>query len=436
MKKTTKRKLMGILSVLLCGSLLAACGNGAAAKSDTAGEKQEETTEGITAEGTTVTYWYWADNTEYSQIMQDIAAEFNKTNGKGITVVAEEYPYDNGAYIQNMMTAVLGGGGPDVACFKMDSVPLYNANNLLTDMKPYVDAWEEKGDVDEGLWKVIDTVSGEGKISVIPFAVDVPYCYYRPSMFKEAGLEVPKTYDEFLNACKVLTKDTNGDGQTDVYGFGLRGSGGHAIWASFVYARGGSMDDLTSDAAVRAMQDVMDLYQNGYTPPSATTDGFNEIIGNFKAGITAMTVHHIGSSSDMQEALGEDVAAFVIPGNTPEQTWAQLGETSNVILSSSKNQEAAFEWVKYLTTGDGQYTWNTKVGKIPVATSLRSDEAFGNPFYQASFDALPHTGVLPMLDTLDEFISTAFPNELQSALLGQETAKEACGKLQTTLYGN
>ena len=77
-----------------------------------------------------IKYWYWADNSDYSAVMQDIVKKFNESNGKGITVVAEEYPYDNGAYIQNMMTAVLGGGGPDVACFKMDSVPLYSANDL------------------------------------------------------------------------------------------------------------------------------------------------------------------------------------------------------------------------------------------------------------------------------------------------------------------
>lgn len=269
-------------------------------------------------------------------------------------------------------------------------------------MKPYVDAWADKGEVDDGIWNTIDEVSGEGKVSVIPFAVDVPYCYYRPSMFAEAGLEVPTTFEEFLNCVKTLTKDTDGDGNTDVYGYGLRGSGGHAIWASFAYARGGGMDNLISEGSIQAMQDVIDLYEGGYIPASSTTDGFNEIIGNFKAGITAMTVHHIGSSNEMMELFGDDVAAFIIPGDKPEYTWAQMGETSNVILSNCEHPEAAFEWIAYLTTGEGQYIWNTAVGKIPVATSLRSDEAFSNPFYQASFDALAHTGVLPMLDTLDQ----------------------------------
>ena len=61
------------------------------------------------------------------------------------------------------------------------------------------------------------------------------------------------------------------------------------------------------------MQDFMDLYQNGYTPPTAPSDGFSRLLINFKSGLTAMTIHHIGSSAGMVETFGDDVAAFVFP---------------------------------------------------------------------------------------------------------------------------
>ena len=34
----------------------------------------------------TLTHWYWADNSKYSDTMKQMAADFNATNGKGITV--------------------------------------------------------------------------------------------------------------------------------------------------------------------------------------------------------------------------------------------------------------------------------------------------------------------------------------------------------------
>ena len=44
----------------------------------------------------------------------------------------------------------------------------------------------------------------------MPWNIQVLYVYYRPSIFKEAGItETPKTYDEFLEDIKKCTMDTN-----------------------------------------------------------------------------------------------------------------------------------------------------------------------------------------------------------------------------------
>ena len=46
----------------------------------------------------TITYWFCADKPEYSERIQKMEADFSATNGKNITVVAEEYPWDGVAY--------------------------------------------------------------------------------------------------------------------------------------------------------------------------------------------------------------------------------------------------------------------------------------------------------------------------------------------------
>ena len=66
--------------------------------------------------------------------MQNIVKKFNETNGKGITVVAEEQPWDGGAYSNNLLNACIGGGGPDVATFKLTSTPAFVENKLLADL--------------------------------------------------------------------------------------------------------------------------------------------------------------------------------------------------------------------------------------------------------------------------------------------------------------
>ena len=120
----------------------------------------------------------------------------------------------------------------------------------------------------------------------------------------------------FWKRSKKCTMDTDGDGETDVYGFGMRGAkGGQEPWGSFSQGpgEGGDFENLTSKESVKGMQDFIDLYENGYVPPTAVSDGFQETVSNFQSGLTAMFIHHTGSSADMEKVLGDDVAAFPFP---------------------------------------------------------------------------------------------------------------------------
>jgi multiple sugar transport system substrate-binding protein len=382
----------------------------------------------------TINHWYWADSPAFSQTMQKMAADFNATNGKGITVVAQEYPWDGGGYSEMLFRTAMGGGGPDTSSAKLTSTPLFTANKLWVDLEGTINAWKDKNLINASLYATIKGASGGKGIFLMPWNTQVLYVYYRPSMFKAAGVTVPKTYAEFLEACKKLTRDTTGDGKTDVYGFGMRGAkGGQEPWGSFIYARGGSFADLTSAKAVQGMQDYIDLYKNGYVPPTAPADGFNEIIANFKSGKTAMTVHHIGSSNDMVKTFGDDVDAFPFPGDVGR--WTSMGDTENVMMSTTKNKDAAFEWLSYLAAGKGQETWCTVTGNVPVSKAVQQLPFFQNSkFMKVSIEGAPYAGILPILPTTTEWINNVWPNTIGAALLGKISAADAMKKLQDALY--
>ncbi|HHV51148.1 MAG TPA: sugar ABC transporter substrate-binding protein [Clostridiales bacterium] len=424
MKKSKKLIVLAILSAL-CLLIVPGCKKGDD-KSGTGGE-------GKTIE---ITHWYWADNSDYSAKMQEIAKTFNETNGKNIKVKAEEYPWDGGGYSETLFTAAMGGGGPDTAAWKLTSTPLFVANKLLAELDGFINNWADKDDIEENLWDVMKQAGGSDKIYVMPWNTQVLYVYYRPSMFKAAGVSVPKTYEEFLEACKKLTRDTDGDGKIDVYGFGMRGAkGGQEPWGSFIWARGGNFTDFTTPEAIQGMQDFIDLFKKGYTPPTAPTDGFNEIIANFKSGKTAMTIHHIGSSSGMVETFGDDVDAFVFPAGKGQ--WTSMGDTENVIFESCKNKEAAFEWVSYLATGKGQEEWCITTGNVPVSKRVQAMDFFqNNKFMKVSIEGAPYAGIFPILDTTTEWINTVWPNTVAAALTGQKTAAQAMEELQKGLYGD
>ncbi|MDD3903966.1 MAG: sugar ABC transporter substrate-binding protein [Sphaerochaeta sp.] len=384
--------------------------------------------------GATITHWYWADNSKYSALMQEMVKDFNETNGKGITVVAEEYPWDGGKYSENLFTAVMGGGGPDTASWKLTATPLFTANNLLANLDPFLKDWDGKAGIDQNLFDIMKEAGKTDNIHVMPWNTQILYVYYRPSMFKAAGIDVPKTYEDFLAAIKALTRDTDGDGKTDVYGFGMRGAkGGQEPWGSFIYGRGGSLADLTTKESVAGMQDFINIFENGYVPPTAPSDGFSEIIANFKSGKTAMTIHHTGSAIGMVETFGDDVSAFPFPAGKGQ--WTSMGDTENVMFESCKNKDAAFEWLAYLAAGKGQSTWNEATMNVPVSKAVQDQPIFqNNRFMKASMSSVSYAGIFPILDTTTEWISVTWPNTIARALFGEITAQQAMDILQKDLY--
>lgn len=421
------------IAVLLAATMVfgaTACSSGNEEKKDS--KKEADSGE---IEPCTINFKYWADNTEYSQLMQEIIEKFNKENEKGIEVVGEEVPWDGGAYSENLFNACMGGGSPDVATWKLTSTPLFVNNDLLTDLTPYIDKWEDKDDIPENIYNIMKEAGGsEEEMYVMPWNVQVLYVYYRPSIFEKAGVEVPKTYDEFLEAIKKCTMDTDGDGETDVYGFGMRGAkGGQEPWGSFIYGEGGDFENLTSKESVKGMQDFIDLYENGYVPPTAVSDGFQETVANFQSGLTAMFIHHTGSSANMEEVLGDDVAAFPFPAG--EGQWTSMCDTETVIFESCENKAAAFEWVSYLATGEGQKMWCEGTGQVPVSQTVQQGEYFqNNKFMKASIEGMDYAGIIPIKDTTTEWISTVWPSTVGQALTGEISAKECMEILQEELY--
>ena len=425
------KKTWAVLLALVMVLTLAACGPGVTTTTPTSGTTGTgATTTQPTTTGTepvSLTYWYWADNTTQSELMQNIVKAFNETNDMMITVTAEEYPWNSGGFTDAVFTAVMGGGGPDLSTFKLQAGKSFAANELLADMTSHVDAWADKGEIADSIWQMMTNATGDGKLSALPWTIEALYVYYRPSYFEKAGItSVPKTFDEFLTAIEKLTMDTNNDGTTDVYGYGMRGAGGgHEHLGSFLYAYGATWDDLTTPEAAQAYNAYLDLFKKGYVPEASPNVAFAELIDGFKTGLTAMMIHHIGSSNTWIEAFGDDVDAFPMPG-TSKGRWTAAGDTELVIYEQCENKDAAFEFYKFMTTGEGGTMWFKGTGKGLGTPNIQATPEFtANRFQAVAAESLSFAGVLPPTETLAEFVNNFWANTNQQALLGQLTAEQA-----------
>ena len=68
---------------------------------------------------------------------------------------------------------------------------------------------------------MVDPGKFEGKQYLLPKDFSPLGVYYNKKIFDKAGVAYPQdgwTWDDLLKTAQALTKDANGDGQTDVWG--------------------------------------------------------------------------------------------------------------------------------------------------------------------------------------------------------------------------
>ena len=212
----------------------------------------------IAQQQSTVTWWYHFDNPEASP--KDLIAKFEAAN-PSIKINAQSIPWGGGNdYYTRLFAGLIAGSGPDCAMVKLNNQARLLDLKALAPIDDMVASWDARGDISDNIWKL--NKASDGKQYYLPLQYVVIYLYYRTDMFKVAGIEPPKTFDEFRAAAKAVTKD-------GVFGFGMRGgAGGYDNWGPFVLGAGASFakGGMVTPEAIKA------LHKLGFRVVMATGD--------------------------------------------------------------------------------------------------------------------------------------------------------------------
>lgn len=303
----------------------------------------------------------------------------------------------------------------------------------------YLKDWDVIKEIPESMLAV--GRAGQDKLYSLPHMNVVMYLYCRKDMFEEAGVKYPETMDEFYEACKALTKDTNGDGVIDQYGFNLRGArGGHDMWAGLTMNCGVDYLDANGNAAfntpemIEANEKYINLYKEGYAPKTAPTDGFKEIIENFKAGVGAMLVHHVASSVDIVETLGDENVAVVPLPKGKGGRYVPMSPASMTVYAKTENKEEAIDYLKWINSYEQHDIICQAVGQVPFIKSVFERPAYmNNRFMAASIESLEEARMAPVVDLMGVWTEKVWPQTIQRALLGEIDSKQMIEQLAAGL---
>ena len=221
--------------------------------------------------------------------------------------------------------------------------------------------------------------------------------FYRNDIFDQMGLSVPNTWDEFLNTSNLLLRQNMQVGLpytqiTDMSQVNA-GVGALNILPTLLMQRGLSIYNDTLTASTLASSDTTEAfvqwtdYYNKFGFPK-TYDFYNR----FRVGLMPMAVVSYSMYAMLTAAAPEINQLWTmapIPGTVREDGTIDRsvsgGGTAAVILKNSKRPDLAWEFIKWWTDADTQYSYANEIENI-LGASARHDTANVEALKRLSWD--------------------------------------------------
>ena len=196
----------------------------------------------------------------------------------------EVLPWDG--YLQKLTTDVNGGTPPDLSIVATIWVPDFASQGIIEPLDRYLTP-EQKATF---IPTFFSPSTIDGKLMGLPAAASARAMMVNLDLLKQAGVEPPKTWDDFHLAAKKLAQLPN------VYGFGLQGKEVETDTYFYYALWGFGGDIMTGDGksgldgprAIEAASFYKTLVDEKLTEPSPTAYNREDVFQMFKQGRIGM----------------------------------------------------------------------------------------------------------------------------------------------------
>ena len=426
-----------ILLPLLAATLaLAACGSSG---NNSSSSKSPAAPGGGSGGHTTITVWQ-GDTEVEAAAFKALVAQFNRTHSN-ITVVSQFYGNSDYA-LQKVLAAIAGGKPPDISYLYGSWAPNIATNPQLVPLNKFIDGdpsfnWNDFFPAERKVATVGNSIIG------IPALVDNLALVYNKTLFKQARLALPTpswTWSDFENAAVKLTNAAKKQ-----FGWAyVNDASEDTVWRfwAMLWQAGGSIlsadgkhAGFDSAAGIKALTLLQQLTAHHAI---YLDDGSDNYVNVFNSG-------HIGmlwtGPWDLAQIVQSKVnyGVTILPGSLNHQTIS--GPDNWVMFNNgSAREQAAWTFLKWLTSPAIDLEWVTKTGDLPIRASVAKLPGFkkftakypGVAVWAANLNnatqARPQSVKYPK-------VSTALGQAVQSVLLGKASPSQALSQAAQQVSG-
>ena len=328
---------------------------------------------------TTIKFSTWGSETEIS-ILKPIIKEFEENN-PDIKVEIMHIPQN---YFQKLHMLVAANLTPDVIFLNNLNMPVYASGDILMDLNKNLTKSKEINNEDF-FKESLKTMSYNNQLMAVPRDISNIVVYYNKDIFDKYKVSYPDedwTIEDFLKTAKQLTRDTNNDGRTDLFGISFRTL--PIFYLPFVWSNGGklfenknkkfAMSEKDSCEGIQYYSNLRNLY---HVAPKAVESGNNTMAQLFMQERIAMFVSGRWNVPRFREDIKFKWDITCFPSGK-SGSIVGIDGSGWAISKNSKNPKAAWKLVEFLASKDSI----EKFSKTGLIVPARKDIAYSNIFIE------------------------------------------------------
>lgn len=384
------------------------------------------------AEGETVTINFWhhysAQSAENETLMNVLIPAFEAENpGIKVNAVSHEWAELHDKVLVSANSNAL----PDVARCDIAWLPEFQKMGILVALD------EEMPNFAEVSGKLLDSAMStaiiNGHYYALALNTNSKIVFYNKAMLEAAGVSIPATMEEWIEAVKKLSGE-NSKGQ-QVWGWNEPALAGWNI-CPFIWSFGGALTNedqtiatgyINGPATVKAVETFAELVKAG------AITGFNAgdipMTDGFGTGRYAMMLEGPWKSAELAGAY-PDVAYGTAPIPAGEGGSISVLGGEDIAMFNTPNKEAAWKFMQFMT-GEYAETEMAKCGQIPVNRAALESDTVKAADYAPFIEAIQTAKARPTVAAWSE-MDNGLQVAMNAVVTGEKTAQEAMDELAVT----
>lgn len=370
----------------------------------------------------------WQSNPNEGKLLDKVIREFEAKN----PTIKVKREVINSQYMDVIRTRLIGEVAPDVFYLEAFEAPTLIKYGVLEPLNSYIKPEFKLNDFEPNL---LNAFKQNGTVYGIPKDFSTLALFYNATALKNAGIaQPPRTWEELRAAAKKLTIAQNG--KITQYGMGVVPELPRQTF--MIKAFGGQLVDQNNYAAfaspngLEGLQLVVDQYRRDRTAAQASDVGANSNSEAFGQGRVAMTLDGAWAIPYLKETFPKLKFQTAEVPKINNQKGTMLYTVAYVMNRQSKQKDAAWKLIQFLTDETGMKTWANQGVALPSRRSILAGLNYDrNPIYSPFVTGAKYGTIWQAGETLPT-ITTSFDNQFVSAMLGQQPLPEAMKRAQNT----